>query len=122
MSYLNGGALLMTRFLMFTGTQTGKQLDFITLLSISTPPAVMARGCLGMFGYDVTNALPNITVPALILTSDRDRLTQPDASAYMNDHLANASLITVASANHQSLLEKHEEVNAAAKAFIEQLK
>lgn len=122
LSYINGGALMMTRFLMFAGTQTAKQLDFITLLSVSTPPAVMARGCLGMFGYDVTNMLPNITVPTLILASDKDRLTQPDASAYMHDHLPNATLVTVKPANHQSLLERHEDVNAAAKEFIEGLK
>lgn len=43
MSYLNGNSLIITRWLTFAGTQTAKQLDFSTLLSTLTPPAVMKR-------------------------------------------------------------------------------
>ncbi|HEX2532127.1 MAG TPA: alpha/beta hydrolase, partial [Chitinophagaceae bacterium] len=121
MSYLNGNAHLMTRFLTFAGTQTAKQLDFTTLLSVLAPPAVTARGVLGMFRYDVTGALPSMQVPALILAADRDRLTRPEASQYMKDHMPDAQLVTVSPANHQGLIERHAEVNAAAARFLEQL-
>ncbi|MCF6406636.1 alpha/beta hydrolase [Chitinophaga filiformis] len=121
MSYLNGNAHIMTRFLTFSGTQTQQQLNFSTLLSTMAPPAVMARGCLGMFRYDVTNELPAIQVPVLIIGADKDRLTRPDASEYMRKHLPNAELIVVAPGNHQGLLERHREVNAAAEKFIERL-
>jgi len=118
MSYLNGSSHIMTRFLTFAGTQTPKQLDFSTLLSTMTPPAVMARGCLGMFKYDVTKELPSINVPALIIAADRDRLTRPDASVYMKQHMPNAELVNVAPGNHQGLIERHVEVNGAAERFI----
>ena len=119
MSYLNGNAHLFTRWLTFAGTQSAKQLDFTTLLSTLTPPAVMARGCLGMFRYDVTDDLPNITVPALIIGSNKDRLTQPDASEYMSRHLPGASLVMLQPSNHEGLLERHKEVNEAAGSFIQ---
>jgi len=121
MSYFNGNAHLMTRFLTFTGTQTAGQLDFITLLSAMAPPAVTARGVLGMFQYDVTQALPGIPVPALIIAANKDRLTKPEASAYMHQHLPNAELVTVAPGGHQGLLERHAEVNQAAAQFLRKL-
>lgn len=121
MSYFNGNAHIMARWLTFAGTQTAKQLDFSTLLSTMAPPAVMARGCLGMFRYVVTNDLPSIKVPTLILAANKDRLTRPDASVYMQDHIPNAEMVTLAPGNHQSLIERHKEANAAAKRFIENL-
>jgi pimeloyl-ACP methyl ester carboxylesterase len=121
MSYLNGSSHLVTRLLTFAGTQTAKQLDFATLLSTLTPPAVMARGCLGMFRYDVTADLSRINVPTLVLAANKDRLTRPDASVYMKENMPNAELVTVAPGNHQALLERHREVNEAAQRFLQKI-
>ena len=121
MGYLNGNAHMMTRLLTFAGTQTSKQLEFTTLLSTLTPPAVMARGCLGMFGYDVTKDLRNITVPALIIGADKDLLTKPDASVYMKENLPHAGLEIVSPANHLGLIERHQQVNEKAENFINKL-
>jgi pimeloyl-ACP methyl ester carboxylesterase len=121
MSYLNGNSHIMTRFLTFAGTQTPKQLDFITLLSTMAPPAVTARGVLGMFRYDVTNELANIKVPALIIAANKDRLTKPVASEFMQQHIPDARLVTVSPGNHQGLIERHKEVNEAADEFLRSL-
>lgn len=121
MSYLNGHSHVISRWLTFAGTQTARQLDFSTLLSTLTPPAVMARACLGMFRYDVSKELGNISVPALILAANKDRLTRPFASRYMKEHIPHAELVTIAPGNHQSLVERHHEVNAAAEKFIQSL-
>lgn len=120
-SYLNGNSQIMTRFLTFTGTQTASQLDFISLLSAMAPPAVMARGVLGMFRYDVTNQLEQINVPALVIAADTDRLTRPDASGFMHQHLPSSQLFTAAPAGHQGLIERHAEVNAEVKRFLKGL-
>jgi pimeloyl-ACP methyl ester carboxylesterase len=120
-SYLNGSSHMMTRWLTFAGTQTPKQLDFTTLLSTLTPPAVMARGCLGMFRYDVTGDLSSITVPTLIFSADRDRLTRPDASVYMKENIPRAELVMLNPANHEGLLERYREVNDAAENFLKKL-
>lgn len=121
MSYLNGNSHLMTRWLTFAGTQTPKQLDFSTLLSTMAPPAVMARGVLGMFRYDVTRELPTIAVPTLIIAANKDRLTRPVASEYMKKHIPNAKLVMVTPGNHQGLIERHREVNKAAEQFMQEL-
>jgi pimeloyl-ACP methyl ester carboxylesterase len=122
MSYFNGNSHIITRWLAFAGTQSAKQLDFSTLLSTLIAPAVMARGCLGMFGYDVTKALSTIQVPTLIVGADKDRLTRPDASEYMQKRIPNAELVMLTPGNHQALLERHHEVNEAAQHFIQKLR
>lgn len=121
MGYLNGSSLIVNRFVTFAGTQTSKQLDFVTYLSTCTSPAVLARGSLGMFHYDVTNQLSQITEPTLIIAANKDILTKPDASVFMNEHIPNSKLIMVSPANHQGLVERHEEVNEAALHFIQSL-
>jgi pimeloyl-ACP methyl ester carboxylesterase len=119
MSYLNGNQLLFTRFLTFTGTQTPAQLDFISRLSTMAPPAVFARGILGMLKtYDVSEQLQQLTIPTLILGANKDRLTKPVASEYMNKNIPNSELVVLSPAGHQGLVERHEETNAAAAKFI----
>jgi pimeloyl-ACP methyl ester carboxylesterase len=80
MSNLNRGSHIMTRLLTLAGTQNPKQLDFATLLSTLAAPAVTTRCVLAMFKYDVSRKLPSIQVPTLIIATNKDRLTKPDAS------------------------------------------
>jgi pimeloyl-ACP methyl ester carboxylesterase len=121
MSYLNGNSLIMTRFMTFAGTQTGKQLDFTALLSTMAPPAITGRGVLGMFEYDATTVLRNITVPTLVIGAEFDRLTKLEASAYMHQHIPVAKLLTLSPAGHMGFVERHSEVNEAAGSFVSSL-
>lgn len=121
MSYLNGNSQIFTRLLTFTGTQTRRQLDFVTLLSTLAPPEVTARGVLGMFRYDVTRELPTIEVPTLVIAANKDRLTKPVASEYMARQLPRAERVTVRPGGHQALVERHAEVNEAAQKFFQSL-
>jgi pimeloyl-ACP methyl ester carboxylesterase len=121
MSYLNGNAHVMTRFLTFTGTQTPRQLDFITLLSTLAPPAVTARGILGMFQYEVSKDLKSIQVPTLIIAANKDRLTKPVASEHMYKNIPGAQMVVVQPGGHQGLIERHYEVNKAAEQFIQHI-
>jgi pimeloyl-ACP methyl ester carboxylesterase len=121
MSYINGNSLIMTRFLTFAGTQTGKQLDFTALLSTMAPPAVTGRGVLGMFNYDATQVLNNITVPALIVGADSDRLTKLTASVEMRKGIPSSKLITLSPAGHMGFVERHQEVNEGVTAFLTSL-
>ena len=121
MSFSNGHSQLTSRFLVFAGTQTVKQLNFVTLLSTLAPPAVTARGVLGMFKYDVTHQLPQLDIPTLIIAANKDRLTKPNASVYMEKNIPEAQIVTVAPGGHQALVERHSEVNTAAEKFIKSL-
>jgi pimeloyl-ACP methyl ester carboxylesterase len=121
MSYFNGNMLIMTRFMTFAGTQTGKQLDFTSFLSAMAPPAITARGVLGMFKYDATNVLDQIPVPTLVIGADTDRLTKLEASVTMNNSIPNSKLVTLAPAGHMGFVERHQEVNEAVEGFLASL-
>lgn len=74
-----------------------------------------------MFRYDVTNELATISVPALIIAANKDRLTRPDASVCMQQHIPNAELLMLKPGILQALLERHKEVNGAASSFSQKL-
>lgn len=85
MSYLNGNMLIMTRPLTYAGSQTGKQLDFTSLLSAMAPPAVTARGVLGMLKYEAGDILDKINIPTLVVAAATDLLTKAEASYTMHE-------------------------------------
>uniref|UniRef100_UPI00047AFB23 alpha/beta fold hydrolase n=1 Tax=Dyadobacter alkalitolerans TaxID=492736 RepID=UPI00047AFB23 len=118
MSYFNGNMLIMTRFLTFAGTQTGKQLDFASRLAAMAPPAVTGRGVLAMFDYEATDTLAEIQIPTLIIGANKDRLTKPEASVKMNQSIPGSQLITLQPAGHMGFVERHQEVNEAVSKFI----
>jgi pimeloyl-ACP methyl ester carboxylesterase len=120
-SYINGNSLIMTRFMTFAGTQTGKQLDFTALLSTMAPPAITGRGVLGMFNYDASLTLKNITIPALVVGADADRLTKLEASITMNESIPRSKMITLSPAGHMGFVERHQEVNEAVAEFLTSL-
>ncbi|WP_031525477.1 alpha/beta fold hydrolase [Dyadobacter crusticola] len=117
-SYFNGNLLIMTRFLTFAGTQTGKQLDFASRLAAMAPPSVTGRGVLAMFEYDATSAFSQIGIPTLIIAANKDRLTKPEASIKMNQAISGSKLVTLAPAGHMGFVERHGEVNQAVSQFI----
>jgi len=121
LSYFNGSSLIMTRFLTFAGTQSGKQLDFTALLSTMAPPAITGRGVLGMFKYDAASVLNEITVPTLVIGASSDRLTKLEASEVMHNNIPGSKLLTLTPAGHMGFVERHVEVNEAAKSFLASL-
>lgn len=121
LSYMNGTAHILIRLLTFTGSQSPKQLEFITFMSTLTSPAITARSVLAMIKYDVTKTLHNINVPTLIIAAEKDRLTKPSASEYMKNQIPGAEMVTVSHGGHESILEQHKDVNKAAERFIQQV-
>ena len=118
MNYLNGSSLIMTRLLTFAGTQSAKQLDFTALLSAMAPPAITGRGVLGMFEYDATEVLSQITIPTLVIGANKDRLTKLEASITMNERIPRSQLLVLSSAGHMGFVEQHRHVNAVAGKFL----
>ncbi|HSJ04505.1 MAG: alpha/beta fold hydrolase [Verrucomicrobium sp.] len=107
LAYRNGLAHLSTMRGSFAGTESWQQIDFAAAFQTKASPAVIARGMLGMMRYDALEVLPKITIPALIVSGDRDTTTLPEASKTMNDLIPNAQLVTLSPAKHLGLIEHH---------------
>jgi pimeloyl-ACP methyl ester carboxylesterase len=117
LSYLNGSAHLATKQSSFGGTETWEEIDFFTKFQPQAPPAVMARGMLGMMRYDATETLARISVPILVVAGDRDTVTKPEASERIRSSVPRARLVTLAPAKHLGLIEHDERYADAVREF-----
>ena len=65
--YLSGSNQLATRLTVFGRFATRGQVDFSARLSCKGSPGVQAKGNLAMFRWRVSEVLPTIGVPVLVL-------------------------------------------------------
>ncbi|MDB6173982.1 MAG: Arylesterase [Chthoniobacteraceae bacterium] len=118
LSYWNGSAHLSTKRGSFGGTETWEQIDFATKFQPQAPPAVLARGMLGMMRYDATSALHSIPIPTLVVAANKDSTTKPEASQEIHSAIPNSQLITLAPAKHLGLIEHHHQYAKAVREFV----
>jgi pimeloyl-ACP methyl ester carboxylesterase len=119
MSYLNGTAHLTTKQSGYAGTESSAQLEFATRFQLQAPPAVVARGMLGMLRYDASAILDRIPTPTLVITGDRDPVCRPDAGEQIGHRIPNARLVTLTPAKHMGLIEHHERFAQTVREFIQ---
>ena len=110
LSYFNGSAHLSSILTGFAGSETRGQLDFATRFTPLASPAVQARNTLAMLQFDATATLPTISVPVLVLVGHLDRMTTPEASAYISEHVPRGQLVKLIPGGHMAILEQHERV------------
>ena len=119
LSYWNGSAHKSAESSGFSGNETRGQLDFVAGYTPRTPPAVAARGMLGMLRYDATDTLRTIGVPTLVITGDHDSVCKPEASERMRAEIPGAEeLVTLSPAKHEGLIEHHENFADAVRGFV----
>jgi pimeloyl-ACP methyl ester carboxylesterase len=116
-SYLSGSSHKTTSSASFSGQESRGQLDFAAYFTAKMSPAVLAKGILAMLRWDETATLSRINVPTLIITSDADKITLPEASRTMASAIPQAQLIQVSPAGHPGFLERSERYDAAIAEF-----
>ena len=119
MSYLNGSAHRSTHKDSFAGAETRGQLDFCARFMPHARPDVLARGMLGMLGYDAASTLPKIPVPTLVVVGDQDATTLPEAGQFISRGVPKAKLSTLSPAKHLGLIEHHAKFDELVSAFAE---
>lgn len=118
MSYINGSAHRSTSRTSFSGKESRQQLGFMTRYYVWAWPSVLARGFLGMFRYDATDALSTIKTPSLIVAADGDEMCLPEASEHMAQAIPSAQLVTIPDARHCGLFEHHERFAEVVDEFV----
>lgn len=61
---------------------------------------------VGLEGYDMTPALPNVRVPALCLYGESDRIVQPIYQLQVRGHLRTAQFVAFAESGHFPFIEE----------------
>ena len=118
MSYFNGSMARSTHKGSFSGNETRGQLDFVTDFAPLGRPDVLARGMLGMIGYDATHVLKKIKVPTLVFVGDKDTTTKPEAGEYIASNVPKGKLVTLTPARHMGLLEHHDRFDRHVAEFV----
>ena len=120
LSYLNGSLHRSNHRQLFDGTETWGQLEFVSRYVPYVWPATYARGLLGMFRWDATDALAGIGVPTLVVAGAHDKTTLPEASAMIAGRVPAARLVTLAPAGHMGLIERHAEFGRLVEGFVDE--
>lgn len=120
LSYWNGSAHITNRITSLSRAVTRGQLEFATRFNVKANPAVIAKGLLATLSWDESEHLTRITVPALVIVADADRITLPQAGEHIAQTIPHAAVRTIAPAGHNGILEEGDEYAAAIAAFVDQ--
>ncbi|MDB5481848.1 MAG: hypothetical protein JWO83_2901 [Caulobacteraceae bacterium] len=116
-SYLSGGSQLAMRLTGFGKYATRQQVDLSARLASKGSPGVQAKGNLAMFRWAITDRLPDIHVPVLILAGDKDIVTLPHANETIARNLPNGRLVSMEGAGHMGFMERADAYNDAIAKF-----
>ena len=95
------------------------EYEEVLIRSKSNSP-IGVKGCLlAMAGRtDTTNYLPNISIPTLIISGEKDKLTPPLVMKSMADQINNSEFYVVDEAGHMAPLEAADMVNEKMRSFL----
>lgn len=94
------------------------QIDFVYRMLSETPTEVIFDLVRCYRGFDMSGHLDEVTVPALIIAGDHDRITLPRASYHLAAHLPKAELHVFEGCGHQAMMERHDEFNRLVTEFL----
>ncbi len=86
-----------------------------------TTPAQTLAAAADLLAYDVTDDLPKIDVPVLVIGGSRDVITPVALSRYMADIIPDAELVILDGCGHMAPFERHEDVTAHVRKFAERV-
>jgi pimeloyl-ACP methyl ester carboxylesterase len=92
-------------------------VEHLVSLAARAPSHVWTDGLAGLMEADLRPALRHVTVPALVIVGQHDRVTPAAAAVRLVADLPRGSLTTVERAGHMVMLERPDEVNAQIEAF-----
>jgi pimeloyl-ACP methyl ester carboxylesterase len=94
---------------------------FITENLSRANPGIIYGDFFACSKLDITEAVAEIRIPALILCGADDKMTPPALSEYLRDHIPGAGLALIPGAGHFVMLENPEAFNAALANFVNAL-
>ena len=97
-------------------------IEQVRTMILNTRPSGIIGSLKGMAARpDSTALLPDINVPVLILTGDKDQLIAPQKSESMASAIHTATLVTVENAGHMPMLEQPQATTMAIRNFLDEL-
>ncbi len=92
-------------------------VDHVVALAGRASSRVWTDGLAGLMEMDLRHALERISVPALVLVGEHDRVTPPAAAVELAGGLPQGRLAVIEGAGHMAMLERPREVNDHLRAL-----
>ena len=112
---------LGTRLFGFGSNPSPSQVAFVDKTLAGTDVEVWAKVFPSLVDFDLSESLAAVSVPALIATGDKDRLTPPAAARFMAEQIRGSRLLILEDAGHCAFLEEHEVLDAEIAAFADEV-
>jgi pimeloyl-ACP methyl ester carboxylesterase len=101
----------MLRYVAFGPDATPAQVAFFERMLLTCPPDVRAQVGVAMSEMDLQHTLPRLTVPAIVIAGEADRLTPPSHARRIAEMLPELRRLTVLEdTGHMTPLERPEVV------------
>jgi non-heme chloroperoxidase len=97
-------------------------LQWMAAEILQVPPVIASTILLDQTLRDYRDFLPQIDVPALVLFGEDDKLTSPQAGAYIADRIPGSRLQTFAASSHCPFWEESDAFNDAVATFAAELR
>jgi pimeloyl-ACP methyl ester carboxylesterase len=114
----SGLGLLLARITNFGPDAAPSVMEHVAGVAARIPAEVWTGLITGIAEMDLGDALRHVTVPALVVVGDRDRLTPAASARALASRLPRGELATVARAGHCTMLEHPEEFNRLVRDFV----
>jgi pimeloyl-ACP methyl ester carboxylesterase len=99
------------RYVAFGPAATPAQVAFYERMLIASPPDARAHIGIALSEVELYDALPRLTVPAIVIAGEKDRLTPPSHARRIAEALPRLEGLTVLpDTGHMAPLERHREV------------
>jgi pimeloyl-ACP methyl ester carboxylesterase len=89
---------------------------------LKCPPGLVHADLSACNDFDVIDKLSEISVPAMILVGEEDRLTPVKYSQFLNEKIADSRLEVIPKAGHMVMVEQPEQFNRLLGDFLSGLK
>jgi pimeloyl-ACP methyl ester carboxylesterase len=114
-------AYLATRLSNFGPNASPAQVEHVTRVAMAVPPEIWAHSIGSLMDMDLRHAVERISVPALVVVGDRDRLTPKTSAEALLKALPSGRGILLTGAGHLAMMERHVAFNRAVDGFLAQV-
>lgn len=111
------------RWVAFGPTASPAQIAYYERMLLAMPPTARADVGIAISEIDLYDALPRLTVPAIVLAGENDRLTPPSHAKRIAEMLPQLErLIILPETGHMGPLERPREVNQALLELVDRMR
>jgi pimeloyl-ACP methyl ester carboxylesterase len=114
-------ARTFTRLTQFGQDPTPELVEHVVGLAARASSAVWTDGLAHLMDVDLRHAVTKVTVPALVVVGQEDRVTPPSAAVELAGTLPDGRLAVIPGAGHLPMLECPQDVNDRIRAFASEV-